>query len=207
MEGSSRDLISAGESHLMCRQDNEQLLTEMQQSETISTWGESPLFKHRSKSFWSPLLRSNPPGKVQTFLLFNHFLIIFDLVRDMILWDVCRFASEAFSISPTQVFNRFIFPTNMEMKVVSALSSKLHSCHGSFSWGHLLWACSYCIKAQSLRFVMLLKQLCLSTWCFTGLPSAQPLLITLAKAAVCESWIFNKFLDYWAPLVSCRHFV
>jgi len=186
MEGSSRDLNSAGESHLLCRQDNEQLLTERQQSETISTWGESPLFKHRSKSFWSPLLWSNSPGKSANFSPFQSFPSHFDLVRDMIIWEVCKFASEAFSISPTQVFNHFIFPTNLEMKVVSALSSKLHSsCHGSFSWGDLLWACSYCIKAQSLRFVMLLRQLCLSTWCFTGLPSAQPLLITLVKATVC----------------------
>lgn len=145
---------------------------------------ESPLLKHRSKAIWSPRWEAIHQEKVQTFLLFSSFLPLFDLVREIILWDVCRFASEAPAVSPTQVFSRFICPSDVEMKMVSALSSNLHSCQGSSSSGDLLCPCSH--EAQSLRSVMLPRQLCLSSWCLTRLPCAQPFLIMAVKAVVRE---------------------
>lgn len=143
--------------------------------------------------------------KVQTFLIFNSLLLLFDLVRGMILWDVCRFASEAFAISPTQVFNWFNFPTDMGMTMVSAILSKLHfSCHGSFTWGDL-WSYSY--KGSKPDICHAPEAAMPSHLMFFRAAQCSALLITLVKAAVCErSWVLNKPLDYWAPLVSCHLF-
>lgn len=90
------------------------------------------------KAIWSQPQQSNPPGR--TCKLFSLSIVfLFDLVRNMILLDVCRFTCEVSAISPThRSFNRFVFRPRDEDVPLTA-SNLDSSCRGSCSRGSLLW--------------------------------------------------------------------
>ncbi len=176
MEGSSRDLISTG------------------QKPCVSS-GQKPLVRDGNRLSSNRGVKLSDPcrweairqEKVQTFLIFDSFLRLFDLVREMILWDVCRFASEAPAVSPTQVFSRFICPSDVEMKMVSALSSNLHS-----SWKLFLRRFTVALQPWSSK-----PEICHA-------PEA-PVCLMFNKAARCSGFAYYagqsccswEDLDFW----------